>query len=117
MATTESRFVCLWCGRRCANSGAVYKHIAEHHPNRLPHPRPERTQPQKAGTKQRILEFIKRYRAQHGYPPTVREIGAAVGISSPSTVHGHLVGLVEIGALERVPRRARARRPAVSQTP
>jgi hypothetical protein len=106
--TTESRFACLWCGQGCASSGAVYRHIAEHHPNRLPQPSAVR-----AGTKQRILEFIKRYRIQHGYPPTVREIGAAVGVSSPATVHRHLVDLVEIGALERVPRRARARRTAV----
>jgi hypothetical protein len=103
--TTESRFACLWCGQACASSGAVYRHIAEHHPDHLP----ARTPPQTGGTKQRILDFIERYRTQHEYPPTVREIGGAVGLASPATVHRHLVDLVEMGALERVPRRARTR--------
>ena len=39
---------------------------------------------------QRIYDFIQDFAAQHGYPPSVREIGAAVGLKSPSTVHFHL---------------------------
>jgi len=42
---------------------------------------------------QRIYDFIQDFAAQHGYPPSVREIGAAVGLKSPSTVHFHLKGL------------------------
>ena len=39
---------------------------------------------------QEIFDFIKRYSARHGYPPTVRDIGKAVGLASSSTVHQHL---------------------------
>ena len=35
------------------------------------------------------LEFIKKYMVSHGYPPSVREIGAGMGLSSPATVHGY----------------------------
>ena len=44
-------------------------------------------------SRQAILDFIKNY--SHQYPPTVREIGAGVGLSSSSTVHGHLNTLVK----------------------
>ena len=44
---------------------------------------------------QRIYDFIQAFAAQHGYPPSVREIGAAVGLKSPSTVHFHLKGIVK----------------------
>ena len=40
-----------------------------------------------------ILEFVNSHVDQHGYPPTVREIGGAVGLTSPSTVHAHLARL------------------------
>jgi repressor LexA len=50
---------------------------------------------------QAILDFIRDYPLQ--YPPTVREIGAAVGLSSSSTVHAHLTKLVELGFIERKP--------------
>ena len=40
-----------------------------------------------------ILEFVNRHVDAHGYPPTVREIGQAVGLTSPSTVHAHLARL------------------------
>ena len=43
---------------------------------------------------QEIFDFIKRYSAKYGYPPTVRDIGKAVGLASSSTVHAHLVGEV-----------------------
>lgn len=51
-----------------------------------------------------ILETVER----RGYPPSVREIGDAVGLSSPSTVHSHLSALVELGHLRRDPSKPRA---------
>jgi repressor LexA len=42
---------------------------------------------------QEIFDFIKRYSAKYGYPPTVRDIGKAVGLASSSTVHAHLANL------------------------
>lgn len=50
--------------------------------------------------KKRILEFIKDYHAQHGYAPTIREIGNGVGLLSTSTVHSHVDWLIEVGKLE-----------------
>ena len=47
---------------------------------------------------QQIYDYILSFTAQHGYPPSVREIGAAVGLKSPSTVHFHMKGLEEAGA-------------------
>lgn len=55
-----------------------------------------------------ILEFIKRLIRQKGYPPSVREIGDAVGLMSSSTVHGHLQTLEEKGYLRRDPTKPRA---------
>ncbi len=55
-----------------------------------------------------ILEFIKRYLAQNGYPPTVRDIGQAVGLTSSSTVHAHLANLEKAGAIRRDPTKPRA---------
>ncbi|MBM3499986.1 MAG: transcriptional repressor LexA [Armatimonadetes bacterium] len=51
--------------------------------------------------RRRILEFIVKATEQHGYPPTVREIGEAVGLKSSSTVHFHLKILTELGYLHR----------------
>lgn len=48
-----------------------------------------------------IYEFICSYTTEHGYPPSVREIGAAVGLASPSTVHMHLKALEEKGYIRR----------------
>ncbi|HIY51206.1 MAG TPA: transcriptional repressor LexA [Candidatus Olsenella avicola] len=48
-----------------------------------------------------IYEFIRSYSNEHGYPPSVREIGAAVGLASPSTVHMHLKVLEEQGLIRR----------------
>ena len=42
---------------------------------------------------QEIFDFIKKYSAKYGYPPTVRDIGKAVGLASSSTVHAHLANL------------------------
>lgn len=51
--------------------------------------------------RQRILDFIDEHIQEHGYPPTVREIGHQVGLSSSSSVHFHLKALEEAGYLER----------------
>jgi len=55
-----------------------------------------------------IVSFIARHCAECGYPPTVREIGAAVGLASPSTVHAHLAKLETAGVLVRDPTKPRA---------
>src|SRR5207245_3714363 len=57
---------------------------------------------------QEIWDFLVGYTDQHGYPPTVREIGAAVGLASPSTVHAHLANLERAGLLRRDPTKPRA---------
>jgi repressor LexA len=57
---------------------------------------------------QEILDFIRRYSEQHGYPPTVRDIGKAVGLASSSTVHAHLANLEKLGLLRRDPTKPRA---------
>lgn len=48
-----------------------------------------------------VLDFVKSYIASHGYPPTVREIGAAIGVSSPATVQAHLESLAEKGFIRK----------------
>jgi repressor LexA len=55
-----------------------------------------------------IFDFISRYLSRHGYPPTVREIGKAVGLHSSSTVHAHLAKLESLGVLKRDPSKPRA---------
>jgi repressor LexA len=55
-----------------------------------------------------IFDFIRGYSSKHGYPPTVREIGNAVGLTSSSTVHAHLANLERIGLLRRDPTKPRA---------
>ena len=57
---------------------------------------------------QEIFDFIKRYSANNGYPPTVRDIGKAVGLASSSTVHAHLANLEKIGLFRRDPTKPRA---------
>jgi repressor LexA len=57
---------------------------------------------------QEIFDFIKRYSSQHGYPPTVRDIGKAIGLTSSSTVHAHLANLEKVGVLRRDPTKPRA---------
>jgi repressor LexA len=57
---------------------------------------------------QEILQFLGTYVDEHGYPPTVREIGDAVGLASPSTVHAHLANLERVGLLRRDPTKPRA---------
>jgi repressor LexA len=60
------------------------------------------------GRQQEIWEFLVDYVDGHGYPPTVREIGEAVGLASPSTVHAHLANLERAGLLKRDPTKPRA---------
>lgn len=55
-----------------------------------------------------VLQYIYNTVSDRGYPPTVREIGAAVNLSSTSTVHGHLSRLEKKGLLERDPTKPRA---------
>jgi repressor LexA len=55
-----------------------------------------------------IFDFIRRYASKYGYPPTVREIGRAVGLQSSSTVHAHLANLEKVGLLRRDPTKPRA---------
>lgn len=55
-----------------------------------------------------ILEFIAKQMRERGFPPSVREIGAAVGLTSPSTVHTHLETLQKHGYLRRDPDKPRA---------
>jgi repressor LexA len=57
---------------------------------------------------QEIWGFLVDYVDRHGYPPTVREIGEAVGLASPSTVHAHLANLERAGLLRRDPTKPRA---------
>ena len=57
---------------------------------------------------QGILDFIDAQNRERGYPPSVREIGKAVGLTSPSTVHSHLNTLQKLGYLRRDPSKPRA---------
>src|SRR3954469_10117647 len=57
---------------------------------------------------QEIFDFVKRYAGEHGYPPTVRGIGKAIGHTSSSTVHAHLANLEKLGLLRRDPTKPRA---------
>src|SRR5688572_32669573 len=55
-----------------------------------------------------VLEVIEQYQRERGFPPSVREIGEAVGLTSPSTVHAHLATLQKLGFLRRDPTKPRA---------
>lgn len=63
---------------------------------------------QLTGRQRAILEFIEHSVRGRGYPPSVREIGAEVGLTSPSTVHSHLATLQRLGYLQRDPTKPRA---------
>ena len=64
--------------------------------------------PMLTARQQEIWQFLAEYVDAHGYPPTVREIGDAVGLASPSTVHAHLANLERAGLLKRDPTKPRA---------
>ena len=55
-----------------------------------------------------ILNYIKKYIATHGYPPTIREIGADLGVSSPATIHAHLENLEKKGFIRKQETKNRA---------
>ena len=57
---------------------------------------------------QKIYEYICTFTDEHGYPPSVREIGEAVNLRSPSTVHFHLKGLEEAGMIVKSAGKTRA---------
>lgn len=57
---------------------------------------------------QQIYDYILAFTSDHGYPPSVREIGAAVGLKSPSTVHFHMKGLEEAGVIVKAEGKTRA---------
>jgi repressor LexA len=71
-------------------------------------PRRRTRQVELTGRQQEIWSFLVEYVDRHGYPPTVREIGEAVGLASPSTVHAHLANLERAGLLKRDPTKPRA---------
>ncbi len=62
---------------------------------------------------QRILDVIRRFTAERGYPPSVREIGERVGLSSSSTIHAHLKTLERRGLISRDPTKPRALRSTI----
>jgi repressor LexA len=65
-------------------------------------------QPTLTARQREVLEIIERHMQVRGYPPSVREIGEAVGLTSPSTVHAHLAALQKRGYLRRDPTKPRA---------
>jgi repressor LexA len=77
-------------------------------PTRNEGARVERRTHELQGRQQEIWAFLVDYVDRHGYPPTVREIGQAVGLASPSTVHAHLANLERAGLLRRDPTKPRA---------
>ena len=72
-------------------------------------PYDERMTDSKITARQRqVLEFIESQMRERGFPPSVREIGSAIGLTSPSTVHSHLNTLQRLGYLRRDPTKPRA---------
>src|SRR5215472_1765334 len=65
---------------------------------------------------QRILDVIRAFTTEHGYPPSVREIGERVGLSSSSTIHAHLKALEKRGLISRDPTKPRALRSEVASS-
>ena len=76
--------------------------------NKLNSSKPKDTIMAKPKTREAIMDFIRKFCADNGYPPSVREIGAAVGLSSPATIHRHIGILEKEGKLRRDPNRQRA---------
>ena len=64
--------------------------------------------PRLTGRQQQVLDVVCAWLGSRGYPPTVREIGEELGLTSSSTVHSHLAALERAGIIERDPSRARA---------
>jgi REP element-mobilizing transposase RayT len=57
---------------------------------------------------QNVLRFIEEFSTQHGYPPTLREIGEAIGLANVNAVRGHLEALEKKGHITRAPDKARS---------
>ncbi|HVN70277.1 MAG TPA: transcriptional repressor LexA [Candidatus Binatia bacterium] len=72
--------------------------------------RKETTERPATERQRRILDVIRNFTAEHGYPPSVREIGERVGLSSSSTIHAHLKALERRGMISRDPTKPRALR-------
>jgi repressor LexA len=66
------------------------------------------TEPQLTQRQRQVFDFIRGYAREHGYPPAVRDIGRALGLASPSTVHAHLAKLERAGLVRRDPTKPRA---------
>ncbi|HQD90521.1 MAG TPA: transcriptional repressor LexA [Syntrophomonadaceae bacterium] len=66
---------------------------------------------------QQILNYIRQCIRNNGYPPSVREIGEAVGLRSSSTVHAYLVQLEELGVIRKDPTKPRAIIPVDNDEP
>lgn len=66
---------------------------------------------------QQIYDYIISFSAEHGYPPSVREIGAYVGLKSPSTVHFHLKGLESAGLITKAEGKTRSITVAQTEPP
>lgn len=64
--------------------------------------------PKLSERQKQVLDYIRETVNERGYPPSVREIGDAVGLSSPSSVHSQLSSLVDMGAIKRDPSKPRA---------
>ena len=64
--------------------------------------------PKLSERQKQVLDYIRETVNDRGYPPSVREIGDAVGLSSPSSVHSQLSSLVDMGAIKRDPSKPRA---------
>ena len=93
---------------------AVKPHLERMCPERVFDTRPEHqygapmVEVQLTARQREILDVIERHMRERGYPPSVREIGEAVGRTSPSTVHNHLASLQRLGYLRRDPTKPRA---------
>ena len=72
------------------------------------------SQPALTPRQREVLDFVAAFTAMSGYPPTVRQIGGAVGLSSSSSVHAHLVALKRKGYLKAEPGQVRTWRVALS---
>lgn len=92
------------------NSGSVRTHVRRATTSARPRSTPlgESEMDELSERQAQILDVISRHIADSGYPPTVREIGLAVGLTSPSTVHAHLSRLEEGGYIKRDPTKPRA---------
>ena len=99
----QAAFVAAAGGDRLTTSGRISTLLGEH----MFVPRPLES-PMLTTRQQEIWQFLAEYVDAHGYPPTVREIGEAVGLASPSTVHAHLANLERAGLLRRDPTKPRA---------